>query len=305
MQLYLPIAEMSLNIFLVIGLGVAVGFLSGMFGVGGGFLMTPLLIFIGVPPTVAVATGANLITASSVSGAIAYWRRGGVDLKMGAMLTAGGAAGSFLGAWLFAYLQAIGQIELAISLVYVLFLGAIGGLMLYESLAAISRRRSGAPPPRRRRRLGWLHALPWKMRFRKSRLYVSAALPLVVGAAVGALAALLGVGGGFIMIPAMIYLIGMPTAVVVGTSLFQIIFVTAIITVLHSVNTQSVDVLLTLLLLLGAVIGAQAGARSAQKLKGEELRALLALIVLGVCARMGWELVATPADLYSISRIAS
>lgn len=305
MQLYLPIAEMSLNIFLVIGLGAAVGFLSGMFGVGGGFLMTPFLIFVGVPPTVAVATGANLITASSVSGAIAYWRRGGVDLKMGAMLTAGGAAGSFLGAWLFAYLQAIGQIELAISLVYVLFLGAIGGLMFYESLSAISRRRRGTPPPRRRRRLGWLHALPWKMRFRKSRLYVSAALPLAVGATVGALAALLGIGGGFIMIPAMIYLIGMPTAVVVGTSLFQIIFVTAIITVLHSVNTQSVDVLLTLLLLLGAVIGAQTGARSAQKLKSEELRALLALIVLGVCARMGWELVATPADLYSVSRIAS
>ena len=305
MQLYLPIAEMSLNILLVIGLGAAVGFLSGMFGVGGGFLMTPFLIFVGVPPTVAVATGANLITASSVSGAIAYWRRGGVDLKMGAMLTAGGAAGSFLGAWLFAYLQSIGQIELAISLVYVLFLGTIGGLMLYESLSALSRRRSGTAPPRRRRRLGWLHALPWKMRFRKSRLYVSAALPLVVGAVVGALAALLGVGGGFIMIPAMIYLIGMPTAVVVGTSLFQIIFVTAIITVLHSVNTQSVDVLLTLLLLLGAVVGAQAGARTGQKLKGEELRALLALIVLGVCARMGWELVATPADLYSISRIAS
>jgi len=304
MQLYLPIAEMSLNIFLVIGLGALVGFLSGMFGVGGGFLMTPFLIFVGVPPTVAVATGANLISASSVSGALAYWRRGGVDLKMGVVLTLGGAVGSVLGAWLFAYLETIGQVELAISLAFVLFLGAIGGIMVYESLAAIARRRRGRPGRRRRRRIGWLHALPWKVRFRKSRLYISILLPLGIGAAVGALAALLGVGGGFIMIPAMIYLIGMPASVVVGTSLFQIIFITATITVLHSVNTQSVDVLLTLLLLAGAVFGAQAGARIGGKLKAEELRALLGLIVLGVCLRMGWDLVAPPGDLYSVSMVS-
>jgi len=304
MQLYLPIAEMSLNIFLVIGLGALVGFLSGMFGVGGGFLMTPFLIFVGVPPTVAVATGANLISASSVSGALAYWRRGGVDLKMGVVLTLGGAVGSVLGAWLFAYLETIGQVELAISLAFVLFLGAIGGIMVYESLAAIARRQRGRPGRRRRRRIGWLHALPWKVRFRKSRLYISILLPLGIGAAVGALAALLGVGGGFIMIPAMIYLIGMPASVVVGTSLFQIIFITATITVLHSVNTQSVDVLLTLLLLAGAVFGAQAGARIGGKLKAEELRALLGLIVLGVCLRMGWDLVAPPGDLYSVSMVS-
>jgi len=304
MQLYLPIAEMSLNIFLVIGLGALVGFLSGMFGVGGGFLMTPFLIFVGVPPTVAVATGANLISASSVSGALAYWRRGGVDLKMGVVLTLGGAVGSVLGAWLFAYLETIGQVELAISLAFVLFLGAIGGIMVYESLAAIARRQRGRPGRRRRRRIGWLHALPWKVRFRKSRLYISILLPLGIGAAVGALAALLGVGGGFIMIPAMIYLIGMPASVVVGTSLFQIIFITATITVLHSVNTQSVDVLLTLLLLAGAVFGAQAGARVGGKLKAEELRALLGLIVLGVCLRMGWDLVAPPGDLYSVSMVS-
>jgi len=301
MQLYLPIAEMSLNIFLVIGLGAAVGFLSGMFGVGGGFLMTPFLIFVGVPPPVAVATGANLISASSVSGTVAHWRRGGVDLKMGIVLTAGGALGSFLGAWLFAYLKTVGQVELTISLAYVLFLGTIGALMLRESLGAIMRRRSGRTPQRRRRRQRWMHALPLKTRFRRSRLYISLLLPLGVGAGVGALASLMGVGGGFIMIPAMIYLLGMPTAVVVGTSLFQIMFVTAIITVLHAVNTQSVDILLTLLLLVGAVVGAQTGARAAVKLKAEELRALLAVVVLGVCGRMGWDLVMRPADLYSVS----
>nr|WP_229773620.1 sulfite exporter TauE/SafE family protein [Iodidimonas muriae] len=291
---------MSLNIFLVIGLGVAVGFLSGMFGVGGGFLMTPLLIFSGVPPAVAVATGANLITASSVSGAITHWRRGGVDLKLGGVLIVGGAIGSVLGAWLFTWLEAIGQVELMISLLYVVFLGGIGGLMLWESLFALLRSRRGGAPRKRRAGRGWQHSLPFKMRFRKSRLYISVLLPLGIGAIVGVLAAILGVGGGFIMVPAMIYILGMPTNVVVGTSLLQIIFVTAIITLLHSVQTQTVDIILTLLLLVGAVGGAQLGATLGMKLKGEQLRALLALIVLGVCLRMGWDLVSVPDDLYSI-----
>ncbi len=305
MALYLPIAEMSLNVFLVIGLGAVVGFLSGMFGVGGGFLMTPFLIFIGVPPTVAVATGANLISASSVSGAIAHFRRGGIDVKMGTVLIIGGAVGSVVGALLFAYLKSIGQVDLLISLAYVVFLGTLGILMLRESVAALLRTRRGSPPPPRRRLpKGWLRALPFKMRFRTSRLYISVLIPLGVGAVVGVLAAILGVGGGFIMIPAMIYILGMPTNVVVGTSLYQIIFVTAIITVLHAVGTQSVDVILTLLLLTGAVIGAQAGARYGLRLKAEQLRALLSLLVLGVCVRMALDLALEPADLYSIAVIA-
>ncbi|RMF15828.1 MAG: sulfite exporter TauE/SafE family protein, partial [Alphaproteobacteria bacterium] len=287
--------------FVIIGLGALVGFLSGMFGVGGGFLMTPLLIFLGVPPPVAVATGANLITASSVSGALAHFQRGGVDLKMGWILILGGAIGSFFGAEVFSFLKRLGQLDLAVSLIYVVFLGGIGSLMLIESLGALRRRRAGAPPPRRRRRhVGWRYALPLKMRFRKSRLYISALLPMGVGVLVGFLAAIMGVGGGFIMIPAMIYLIGMPTNVVVGTSLFQIIFVTAITTVLHAVHTQSVDILLSLVLLVGAVVGAQWGARFATRLQGAELRALLALLVIAVGIKMAWGLTISPGPLWRI-----
>ena len=235
MSFYLPIAELSMNIFLVIGMGVAVGFLSGLFGVGGGFLMTPLLIFSGVPPAVAVATESNEITAASVSGALAHWRRGGVDIKMGAMLIAGGALGSFFGAYVFTLLRALGQVDLMISLAYVLFLGSVGSLMLVESVRAIIRVRNGwTPPPldRADRHKDWIHRLPFKMRFRKSKLYISALLPISIGMLVGVLAAIMGVGGGFIMVPAMIYILGMPTNVVVGTSLFQIIFVTALTPIL-------------------------------------------------------------------------
>jgi len=300
MPLYLPIAEMSMNIVWVIGLGLGVGFLSGMFGVGGGFLMTPLLIFSGVPPAVAVATESNQITAASVSGALTYWRRGGVDVKMGAVLIAGGAIGSFFGARLFAVLRAAGQVDLLISLAYVFFLGIIGALMLWESVRAILRARSGKALPREKRTKRRLaQRLPLKKLFPKSRLYISVLAPLAIGVFVGVLAAIMGVGGGFIMVPAMIYLLGMPTNVVVGTSLFQIIFVTALTTVLHSVNTQTVDILLALLLLVGAVIGAQIGARVGLKLKGEQLRALLALMVLGVGVRMAYGLIATPQDFYS------
>jgi len=306
MPLYLPIAELSMNIFLVIGMGAVVGFLSGMFGVGGGFLMTPLLIFAGVPPAVAVATESNEITAASVSGALAHWRRQGIDVKMGVVLIIGGAIGSFFGAQVFTYLKSLGQVDLMISLAYVLFLGSVGGLMFWESMRAIIRQYNGyvAPRvPREDRHKAWIHALPFKMRFRKSRLYISPILPLLIGMLVGVLAAIMGVGGGFVMVPAMIYILGMPTNVVVGTSLFQIIFVTALTTIFHSVNTQTVDIFLAILLLFGAVIGAQFGARVGLKLQGEQLRALLALLVLVVCAKMGADLIIEPAELYSVAEV--
>ena len=305
MQIYLPIAEISISIFLILGLGAAVGFLSGMFGVGGGFLMTPLLIFSGVPPAVAVGTEANQIVASSVSGVLAHWRRGGVDFKMGGVLLVGGVLGSFFGIWVFEHLKALGQVELLISLCYVVFLGVIGGLMLKESVGAILRRRRGEARPRPRRRDDLAHRLPLKMRFRKSRLYISVIPPVAIGFVVGTLSAIMGVGGGFIMVPAMIYILGMATNVVIGTSLFQIIFVTATVTILHATNTQTVDVILALLLLTGGVIGAQIGARVGVKLRGEQLRALLALLVLAVCLRLGYGLVATPEDMYFVSALGA
>jgi len=305
MQIYLPIAEMSVNVFLILAMGGAVGFLSGLFGVGGGFLMTPLLIFMGVPPAVAVGTEANQIVASSVSGVLAHMRRGNVDFKMGGVLTVGGFVGSGLGVWLFSILRGLGQIELVISLSYVLFLGVIGALMLRESLPSALRKREGSPTQsadaRGPGRHTWIHGLPFKMRFHKSKLYISAILPLAVGFAVGILAAIMGVGGGFIMVPAMIYLLGMPTQVVIGTSLFQIIFVTANTTFLQATVNQTVDVILAILLLVGGVIGAQIGARLAVKLKGEQLRSLLALIVLGVALRLAYDLIVTPGELFSIA----
>ena len=304
MQIYLPIAEMTVNVFVILGMGGAVGFLSGLFGVGGGFLMTPLLMFIGVPPAVAVGTEANQIVASSVSGVLAHMRRGNVDFKMGIVLTAGGFAGSALGVWIFSILRSLGQVELVISLSYVVFLGFIGGFMLWESLPGVLQRKSGAAPvsPEQRGagRHTWIHGLPFKMRFNRSKLYISAILPLGVGFVVGILAAIMGVGGGFIMVPAMIYLIGMPTQVVIGTSLFQIIFVTANTTFLQATFNQTVDVVLALLLLVGAVIGAQIGARLATKLKGEQLRSLLALIVIGVALKLAADLVIAPSDPFSV-----
>ena len=300
MQVYLPIAEVSVNVFLLVGLGGAIGFLSGLFGVGGGFLMTPLLIFIGIPAPVAVASEANQIVASSVSGVIAHWRRGNVDFKMGGVLLAGGFIGSYLGVELFAWLRTIGQIDLVIRLSFVFFLGIIGILMLVESSRAILRRRSGTGVRRKLHQHYWVHRLPLRMRFRKSKLYISAIPPFAIGALVGVLAAIMGVGGGFLMVPAMIYLLGMPTIVVVGTSLFQIIFVTANVTFLQSVTTQTVDVMLALLLLAGAVIGAQFGSRCGQYLRGEQLRGLLALIVLAVVGKLVFDLVVTPDDLFSL-----
>ncbi len=302
MQIYLPIAEQSLNIFLVLGMGGVVGFLSGMFGVGGGFLMTPLLIFSGIPPVVAIATEANQIVASSVSGSIAQWRRKNVDVRMGLVLLAGGVVGSVAGVQIVSYLRKLGQVDLAISLSYVCFLGAIGALMLIESIRTYQRARSGNPVPARRSgQHNWIHKLPLKMRFKRSKLYISAIPPVLVGVVVGLLAAIMGVGGGFIMVPAMIYLLRMPTSVVIGTSLFQIVFVTALVTVLHSTQNQTVDVVLALMLMIGGVIGAQIGALAGQKLKGEELRGLLALMVLAMCAKIAYGLIVEPSELFSIS----
>lgn len=302
MNLYLPIAELSVNVFLLLSMGGAVGFLSGLFGVGGGFLMTPLLIFIGVPPAVAVGTEANQIVASSVSGVIAHMRLRNVDFKMGLFLTIGGFIGSTAGVGIFTFLRDLGQVDLLISLSYVLFLGTVGALMLFESLRSIIRiRKMGTAGRGKLHQHTWLHGLPFKVRFRRSRLYVSALLPIIIGFFVGILAAIMGVGGGFIMVPAMIYILGMPTAVVVGTSLFQIIFVTANVTMLQAINNQTVDILLALILLTGAVIGAQIGSKMSRRLRAEYLRSLLAGIVLAACSKMGWDLVATPEDVYSIT----
>ena len=300
MHLYLPIAELSMNVFTIIGLGAAVGLLSGIFGVGGGFLMTPLLILLGVPAPVAVGTEANQIVAASVSAGLAHFRRGNVDIKMGTVLLAGGLVGSTIGVWVFALLRELGQIDVVIRLSFIVFLGIIGALMLTESVRAILRARLPGAKRGKLHQHNWLHGLPLKMRFRKSKLYISALLPFMIGAFVGVLAAIMGVGGGFIMIPAMIYLLGMPTAVVVGTSLFQITFVTANVTFLQSVQTQTVDILLAALLLLGAVVGAQFGARLGAMLKGEQLRGLLALIVLMVCLKLVLDVALTPDDLFSL-----
>ncbi len=302
MNVYLPIAEMSANAFVFIGMGAAVGFLSGLFGVGGGFLMTPLLIFSGIPAAVAVGTEAAQIVASSVSGAIAQYRRNNVDVKLGLVLLTGGIVGSIIGVQLVKILRQIGQFELFLALSYVLFLGVIGSLMMIESVRTMQKSYAGqAPSMRRPGQHSWVHGLPFKMRFHRSKLYISAIPPLLIGAFVGFLAAIMGVGGGFIMVPAMIYLLRVPTNVVVGTSLFQIVFVTAVTTVLHASANASVDVVLALLLMTGGVIGAQFGAAAGSQLKGEELRFLLAAIVLLVCLRIGWDLIAVPPELFSIT----
>jgi uncharacterized membrane protein YfcA len=301
MDIYLPIAEVSIDLFVLLGLGGAIGFLSGVFGVGGGFLLTPLLIFIGVPPPVAVASSANQLVGASVSGAIAHWRRGNVDFKMGAVLLLGGFAGSLLGVWLFTVLKRLGQIELAISVLYVVLLGTLGGLMVYESARSILRTRRPGAAPRRLHQHTWLHGLPLKTRFRRSKLYISALLPVALGFGVGVLSAILGIGGGFIMVPAMIYMLGMPTAVVPGTSLLQIIFVAADVTVLQAYTNRTVDAVLALLLLIGGVLGAQIGSRFGTRLRGDQLRFLLALMVLAVAAKLAYDLSVRPADLFSIA----
>jgi uncharacterized membrane protein YfcA len=299
MQVYLPIAELSVNILLLLGIGGGVGFLSGLFGVGGGFLMTPLLIFIGIPPTVAVATQANQVVASSVSGVLAHWSRDNVDFKMGFVLLAGGMLGSTVGVGLFSLLSHFGQVDLVIRLFYVIFLGFIGVVMIVESTRAILRRRRRGAGQRKLHEHIWMHGLPLKMRFRKSRLYISALLPAAIGFFVGILSAIMGVGGAFITVPAMIYLLGMPTSIVVGTSLFQIIFVAANVTFLQALQNQTVDLILALTLTVGGVIGAQLGGRLTAKLPSEQTRFLLASLILAVALRLAYELGHRPHDIYT------
>jgi uncharacterized membrane protein YfcA len=302
MEIYLPLAEISVNWAMILCMGAAVGFLSGMFGVGGGFLMTPLLVFYGVPPAIAVATQAPHITASSVSGVLTQWRRGGVDFKMGGVMLAGGLVGSVIGVEIFGFLQRIGQIEFVVTAGYVVLLGSIGGLMLNESLRTILARLRGDPKASGERwnQHNWIHGLPFKVRFRHSRLYTSVLPPIVLSLGAGMLTAILGVGGGFLLVPAMIYLLRMPANVVVGTSQFQILFVTAAATILHAVSNQTVDLTLAFLLVLGGVIGVQWGVRVGARLRGEELRALLGILVVLVACRLLIELVTPPEDVYSI-----
>tara|TARA_E500000178_G_scaffold112527_1_gene112381 strand:- start:5417 stop:6334 length:918 start_codon:yes stop_codon:yes gene_type:complete len=302
MYLYLPIAEVSVNLFVIFGMGGAVGILSGMFGVGGGFLMTPLLIFYGIPPIVAVATEANQIVASSISGAFAHWRRKAVDFKMGTILLLGGIIGSFIGIELFVFLKDLGQIDLIISLSYVILLGAIGTLIFIEGMRSIiAHRNETLVQVKKRKDRTWVHSLPMRVRFKKSGLYISIIPPIVIGLAVGIMASIMGVGGGFIMVPAMIYLLHMPTNVVIGTSLYQIIFVTSLVTVLHAYENQTVDVMLAMILMSGGVVGAQIGAALGHKLKAEQLRFLLGILILAVCAKMLIELAVEPKDIYVIT----
>lgn len=297
MDLYLPIAEVSVNAPLLIALGALVGFISGLFGIGGGFLMTPILVFLGIPPAVAVGSLANHVAASSVSSVAAYSRRRAVDFRMGSVLAAGGAIGSVIGVELFRILRLLGQADLVVAVSYLVFLGIIGGLMLAESLGTILRQRRGQPhPPPRDRRPLWLYGLPLKVRFPRSRLYISVIPPLVLGVFVGVLSAVMGVGGGFVLVPAMVYILRMPAQVVVGTSLFQIIITTALTGVLQAGRNQSVDIVLAVLLLIGGVIGAQLGARASARFRAEELRAVLALIVLVVGLQMGLGLFVRPED---------
>jgi hypothetical protein len=300
MDIYLPVAEVSLDVFVLLGIGAGIGFLSGVFGVGGGFLLTPLLIFIGVPPAVAVASSANQLVGASLTGVLAYWRRGSVDFKMGFILLLGGLAGSVLGVWVFTWLKRLGQIELTISLLYVVLLGILGALMAIESARALLRQRRPGGFRRKLHQHNWLHGLPLKTRFRRSKLYISALLPIGLGFAVGVLSAVLGVGGGFVLVPAMIYALGMPTAMVPGTSLFQIIFVAANVTFLQAYTNRTVDAVLALVLLVGGVLGAQIGARFGTRLRGEQLRFLLALLVLAVAGKLAFDLTVRPANLFVI-----
>jgi len=301
MEIYLPIAEMSVQWIVILGMGLGVGFLSGLFGVGGGFLLTPLLVFYGIPSGVAVATTLSHITASSISGALAQWKKRAIDFKMAGVMLAGGMVGTGVGVWLFAIMRRAGQMDLVVSLTYVPMLGIIGGIMLRESLRTLRARRTGNAPLRIHPvNHVWIHGLPLKARFRQSRLYISIIPPIVIGFLVGAMSAIMGVGGGFIIIPAMIYLLRMPTNVVIGTSLVQIIGVAIVTTILQATGNYAVDIVLAAILVVGGVVGAQFGVRAGAKLRGEQIRLLLALLVLAVALRLLWGLLVTPADFYSI-----
>ena len=302
MSIYLPIAEMNINIFLIVFIGMIVGALSGLFGVGGGFLMTPLLIFLGIPPVVAVGSEAPHVLASSVSGVIAHWRKKNVDFKMGFFLLSGGVIGSTLGVNLFKLLKTYGQIDIVIQFLFIIFLGFIGISMAFESAkTTIKNYRTTSAIRTKLHQHSWIHGLPFKLRFHRSKLYISAIPPILIGFFVGVLSAMMGVGGGFIMIPAMVYILGMSTNVVVGTSLFQIIFVTANSTFFQSYLNQTVDIVLSALMILGGVIGAQIGVRLGSQLKAEYLRGILAILVLLVCAKILTDLILTPSDLFTTS----
>jgi uncharacterized membrane protein YfcA len=301
MEIYLPIAEMSVQWIVILGMGLGVGFLSGLFGVGGGFLLTPLLVFYGIPSGVAVATTLSHITASSISGAVAQWKKRAIDFKMAGVMMAGGMIGTGVGVWLFAIMRRAGQMDLVVSLTYVPMLGIIGGIMLRESLRTLRARRSGNAPVRIHPvNHVWIHGLPLKARFRQSRLYISIIPPAIIGFLVGMMSAIMGVGGGFIIIPAMIYLLRMPTNVVIGTSLVQIIGVAIVTTMLQATSNYAVDIVLAAILVVGGVVGAQFGVRAGAKLRGEQIRLMLALLVLAVALKLLWDLVVTPADFYSI-----
>jgi uncharacterized protein len=298
-DLHLPIADVTISALIPLALGGGIGVLSGLLGVGGGFLLTPLLLLVGIPPTVAVATGAMPVAASSVSGAMAHFRRGNVDLLMAAVLIAGGLVGALLGVRLLVLLRTLGQVDVVVGLCYVVLLGTLGVLMLAESLRALRRRQVGRAMARRPHRHFWIHNLPFKLRFRRSKLYISALLPLTVGLLVGVLTAIMGVGGGFIMVPAMIYVLGMPTATTVGTSLLQIAVTSSATTVLQATTTHGVDLMLGVLLAGASVVGAQYGARLGTRIPGEKLRVLLAVLVLGVCLQVAYGLVVPPDDPFS------
>lgn len=305
MLIYLPIAELSVNMFVIFGMGGAVGFLSGLFGVGGGFLLTPLLIFSGIPPVVAVATVASQIVASSASAALSYWRRRMIDLKLALVLMLSGMVGTLIGVIVFNGLRSLGQLDLIIGISYVTFLGAIGGLMLSESVRAILNTRRGKPAPLRRPGQHiWIHGLPLKMRFKRSKLYVSAIPVVALGIGIGFLGALLGIGGGFILVPALIYLLRVPTNLVIGTSLIQIVATMSIATILHAVTNFSVDIVLAIILMVGGVIGAQFGARVGQNIRGDHLRALLGLLVLAVAIRFLFGLVTPPEEPFSLTTLS-
>jgi len=301
LEIYLPIAELPVNVFLMFAMGIAVGFISGMFGIGGGFLMTPLLIFIGISPAVAVASVASHIAASSCSGVIAYWRRRALDFALALMLLGGGLIGTMVGVWLFSLLRSLGQLDLMIGLSYVTLLGVVGGLMIIESARAIARARSGRPAEiRRPGSHTWIHGLPFKVRFKQSKIYVSAIPLWVIGFAVGFIGAIMGIGGGFLLVPALIYIMRVPTAVVVGTSMILTLVTMGAATIMHAATNHLVDAVLALILMVGGVIGAQFGARAGQKIRGEQLRLLLGILVLLVGLRFAFELMLRPANVFSV-----
>jgi uncharacterized protein len=301
LEIYLPIAELPVNVFLMFAMGIAVGFISGMFGIGGGFLMTPLLIFIGISPAVAVASVASHIAASSCSGVIAYWRRRALDFALALMLLGGGLIGTMAGVWLFSVLRSLGQLDLMIGLSYVTLLGVVGGLMIIESVRAIARARSGRPAETRRPGSHtWIHGLPFKVRFKQSKIYVSAIPLWVIGFSVGFIGAIMGIGGGFLLVPALIYIMRVPTAVVVGTSMVLTLVTMGAATIMHAATNHLVDVVLALILMVGGVIGAQFGARAGQKIRGEQLRLLLGILVMLVGLRFAFELMLRPSNLFSV-----